>query len=167
MITLASKEDIPQLMTIFNQGSAYFKLLGIDQWQGSYPETTVLEQDINEKQCYVKKESGVILGVIVVTLLEEGCYGRLESGAWRYDEPYTVIHRLAINKDHPAKGVSYELLEWAEQVTTSAGRQVIRVDTHADNQGMQHILTKVGYELVGEVILDDGGKRVVLDKKVK
>ncbi|WEG72706.1 GNAT family N-acetyltransferase [Vagococcus intermedius] len=167
MITLASQADIPELMRIFNQGTAYFKALGIDQWQGSYPEFTVLEQDITAKQCYVKKEEGMIVGTIVVSLLEETCYGGLKAGAWRYDEPYTVIHRLAINREHPTKGVSYELLAWAERVTKLANRQVIRVDTHADNKGMQHILTKVGYELVGEVMLDDGGQRVVLDKKVK
>ncbi|QIL46427.1 GNAT family N-acetyltransferase [Vagococcus coleopterorum] len=164
----AKETDKQEILDIFQQGVAYFKNLGVDQWQDGYPSMAVVESDIKLGQCYIAKEQEQIRGVIVVTAVPESDYEQLNKGAWRYDEPYTAIHRLAINKDFPAQGLSQKLLAYAEEITVGLGRQVIRVDTHEDNKGMQHILKKQGYQLIGDLTLsDDGGERIALDKKLK
>ena len=163
---LATCKDSQKIQQIFDQGTAYFKELGIDQWQDGYPNEDVISDDISKKQCYVACDKNDIYGVIVMTLIEEDDYLTVEGGAWRYEGDYGVIHRLAVNKNYPAKGLSYELVAYAEQMALEKGRMIMRVDTHKDNLGMRHLLAKSGYQYIGDLMLSGGLPRIGLDKKL-
>lgn len=163
-IRLAEQTDVLEILTIFTQTRAYFKAQNIDQWQGDYPGIPDILKDIELKQCYVAVEKDVIIGVIVLSLQAEGSYETLMGGSWNSQEPYTVIHRLAINNDYQGRGTSLELLAYADELTLAHGREVIRTDTHLANDGMRYILTKTGYRYTGRLFLDDGSPRIGYDK---
>lgn len=161
---VAEQADVLEILTIFTQTKAYFREQKIDQWQGEYPGIPEIRQDIDLKQCYVAVEKELILGVIVLSLNPEASYESLTGGAWNSEEPYTVIHRLAINNDYQGRGTSLKLLAHVEEVSLSQGRQVIRTDTHESNDGMRYILTKTGYRNTGRLFLEDGSPRIGYDK---
>lgn len=161
---LAEEADVLEILTIFTQTKAFFREQKIDQWQGNYPGIPEIRLDIALKQCYVAVEKELILGVIVLSLNPETSYDSLIGGAWNSQEPYTVIHRLAINNDYQGRGTSLKLLAYVEEVTLGLDRQVIRTDTHESNDGMRYILTKTGYRNTGRLFLDDGSPRIGYDK---
>ncbi|MBP1044560.1 GNAT family N-acetyltransferase [Vagococcus sp. BWB3-3] len=161
---LAEEADVLEILTIFTQTKAFFKEQKINQWQGDYPGIPEIRQDIHLNQCYVAVEKELILGVIVLSLTPEKSYDSLIGGAWNSENPYTVIHRLAINSNYQGRGTSLKLLAYIEEVTLHHGRHVIRTDTHESNDGMRYILTKTGYRNTGRLFLEDGSPRIGYDK---
>ena len=79
-------------------------------------------------------------------------YSYIEDGAWLNDNPYHVIHRIAVAK--PGKGYARQMLDWAFE---RAG--TVRIDTHRDNVIMHHILRKYGFEYCGVIYLANGDAR--------
>lgn len=159
--------DLAAIMAVLEQSVVYFREQGIDQWQEGYPNEEVVVNDIAAGQSYLLQDQQVIRGVMVVMTTPDPNYDHLDCGQWRYDEPYGTVHRIAINKEYPGTGLAQVMLEAAEEIAMSQGCQVMRIDTHNDNTGMQHVLKKMGYQLIGELTLPDGGKRIALDKKIK
>lgn len=164
--TKGTLADVAAVLDILNQSVLYFKENKIDQWQDGYPNEAVVMKDIQLGQCYLLILDNRVRGVMTVMTTPDPNYSHLDNGQWRYDEPYGTIHRIAINKDFPSEGLSQKMLSEAERIAQEAGCQVMRIDTHKDNLGMKHILMKQGYEVIGDLTLPDGGKRLALDKKL-
>ena len=79
------------------------------------------------------------------------------TGAWLSEEPYGVIHRLASSGE--VGGIARLVFGWCfEQIPN------IRVDTHADNQVMQSLLTHLGFVVCGTIIAGDGYPRIAYQR---
>lgn len=165
-IIKGTDQDIPKIMAILEQSVAYFKKAGIDQWQDGYPNSEVVAQDVANGQSYLLVDGNEIHGVMVVMTTPDPNYAQLDKGAWRYHDSYGTVHRIAVNKNYPGRGLAAKLLVEAEKIALAKGCLVMRIDTHEENTGMQHVLANVGYQKIGELTLPDGGKRVALDKKI-
>ena len=79
-------------------------------------------------------------------------YSYIESGECLDENPYHVIHRIAVAA--PGKGYAQQLLDWAFERTG-----IVRIDTHCDNVIMHHILRKYGFERCGVIYLVNGDAR--------
>ena len=79
-------------------------------------------------------------------------YARIEDGEWPNNDPYYVIHRIAVVT--PGKGYARRLLDWAFKHCST-----VRIDTHRDNVIMHHILRKYGFEYCGVIYLANGDAR--------
>lgn len=166
-IDLATQGDVLEILTIFKQTAEFFKEQGIDQWQVDYPNISTVLADIAAGQCYIGRNSRLILGVIVLSTAKEASYDELSDGHWNSpDDSYTVIHRLAVNRNYPGKGVSVKLINKAEALTKAKGFAGIRTDTHEANDGMRYILTKQGFRYTGQLTLADGSPRLGYDKLI-
>ena len=79
------------------------------------------------------------------------------TGAWLSEEPYGVIHRLASSGE--VRGIARLVFGWCfEQIPN------IRVDTHADNQVMQSLLSRLGFVVCGTIIAGDGYPRIAYQR---
>ena len=81
----------------------------------------------------------------------------IEDGAWCYDEPYGVVHRLASNGR--VKGVADCCFAWCK------GRyHYLRVDTHSDNATMLYAIERQGFVRSGIITLSrNGDKRIAYE----
>jgi len=153
-IRQAVLNDLDTVMEIYAYAKKYMAETGNPtQWDEGYPNWDVLKADILRNQCYVYEDGEEIQAVFVLALGEEPAYRRIEDGAWRNDAPYGTIHRLASRGR--VRGVSTACFDFCK-----AQMDNLRSDTHQDNQIMQHLLEKNGFERCGIIHIENGSPRI-------
>lgn len=152
MIRKANPSDLPRLMEIYAIARAYMKASGNPhQWGDSRPEQLVLEKDIALGQLYVVEDSADIHGAFALILGTDPTYAVID-GAWLDDSPYVTIHRLA---GDGTGGIFAAAVNFAREKSDS-----VRIDTHADNATMHHLLEKHGFVRCGTIWLENGDPRI-------
>lgn len=160
-------KDKERILEIYSQAVGYFKNQGIDQWQNGYPNKESLESDCWGGISYVIEEEGVVAATAAIMMGRDKTYERIYEGSWLSEAAeYGVIHRVAVHAEEKGKGIAGELLWKAESICRARGARYMRADTHEDNQSMQRLLTKWGYQRCGIIYLEDGAKRVAFEKKI-
>lgn len=159
-IRKAQLTEIDSLMEIFEQAKRIMRKDGnMKQWTGNYPSTDIVTNDIKNGNCYVcLNETGEIIGTFAFIPGKDPTYARIYEGEWLEDSlPYGVIHRLASTED--SKGVSNACLQWCyEQIPN------LRADTHRDNNILQYVLKKHGFQYCGIIYLANGDERLAFQK---
>ena len=152
----AAEEDIPDLLAITAQASAYMKERGVDQWQDGFPNRAVFLRDIQEGSCWLFTHDGAPAGVITLYGRPEPDYPAID-GAWRTadDAAYATIHRTAVKAPYRGRGLADEMMQLCEDLALDRGFVSVRADTHADNRAMRRLLERRGYACCGKVTLTD------------
>ena len=159
MIRLAKESELCEIMNVFAKAKAYMRKSGnLNQWTGTYPDESLLTDDIRKGNLYamVDDETDKIYGVFALISGDDPTYGYIE-GAWHYNTPYATLHRVASDGTH--KGVFKECTEFALERYCH-----LRVDTHEDNKTMQHVIEKCGFAYAGVIYLENGAPRVAFDR---
>lgn len=123
------------------------------QWKDGYPQRDMLEEDIRLERLYVV-ENDRICGVFMFTIGDDPTYAQIE-GRWNSSTPYGVIHRIA--------GVGGGIFETTMEYCTGRIHH-LRIDTHADNKPMQHLVEKAGFSRCGIIYVSDGTPRIAYDR---
>lgn len=153
MIRKGTYEDIPALMKIFTNARGIMRASGnMHQWNDSYPSEEIIRKDIASGSCMVLCEEGNIIATMAFIKGPDPTYSVIMDGEWPDNEPYWVIHRIAVSE--PGHNAAKRLLDWA---FTQA--DIIRIDTHEDNVIMHHVLGKYGFSRCGIIHLADGAPR--------
>ncbi len=157
MIRNANFEDLPQIMEIYKGAQAFMAETGNPtQWGNFYPAQELLEEDIEKKQLYVVERSGALCGVFVFFIGDDPWYAVIDHGNWFDDSPYGVIHRIAAKTGE--KGIFREAMDFC-----LTRIKHLRIDTHADNKIMQHLVTKNGFKRCGIVYVHEGSPRIAYE----
>lgn len=158
-IRKAQLEDLNNIRKVYDAAKQYMDNTGNpNQWKKGHPPREVLEEDIALERLYVCVEDGKTCGVFMFAIMDDVTYHVIEDGAWKNDELYGVIHRIA--SDGTVKGVFTAALNYAKEQVKKAGLQNLRIDTHHDNKTMQHVVTKHGFERCGIIYLENGSPRI-------
>jgi ribosomal protein S18 acetylase RimI-like enzyme len=153
-IIRAQENDLAEIMAVIGQAREFLRGLGIDQWQNGYPEPSVLEEDIRRGECHLAIDRGVAAGFFVLSCKPEISYGHIEGGNWlTSDEPYAVLHRMAVSSQARGQGVASAMMFHALGLSTSGKMISLRADTHRGNVPMQHLLEKSGFIRCGVIDL--------------
>lgn len=158
--TIAS--DIPDIMKIVNQAQAYFKSLGIDQWQNNYPNEKVFMTDIDNNHSYVFFIDNELVATAMISSDGESTYEYID-GKWITDNPYIVVHRMAVRADLKGKNIASLIMNMAKKLSEENGFKSIRVDTHRENKSMQRVLEKQDFRFCGIIYLLDGAERLAYE----
>lgn len=145
MLTIVptTTEALPEIERIFAQCKAYMRAEGNPhQWRDDYPTAKVVAADIEAGTALMCLDGDEVVGTFALSTYEEA-YDRITEGAWRFVEPYVVIHRLATKS---GRGVGRFVLQWLQQHYA-----YVRLDTHECNRTMQHLLTQYGFVRCGHV----------------
>lgn len=153
----ANKKDLPQIMELINQAKKFLKQQGVDQWQDGYPEVRNLEKDLQDGIGYVCKEGNRILAYAALDFRGEPAYETLK-GQWLNQDPYVVIHRMAVDSRARGKGLAQQLFRQAEAMALARGVQNVRADTDEANAIMRHIIQKAGYTFCGHIFFANSDK---------
>jgi len=157
-IRTATTGDLPELRRIYDAAKCYMDASGNpDQWPVGYPPEEYLRQDIELSRLYVCEEEGVVQGVFLFDVTDDPTYHYIE-GAWRNEEPYGVIHRIA--SGGRAKGIFRHVLAFCKEKMAEQGIANLRIDTHADNKTMQHLVERNGFKCCGVIYLENGSPRI-------
>lgn len=150
-IRRAQDNDLGRILKIYEDARRLMETIGNPgQWKSGYPQRELIMEDIERGRLYTVVKEAQIVGVFAFTEGPEPEYDTLR-GTWRNDAPYRVIHRLAASG---AKGVAAAVFDWAKSRTDN-----LRIDTHAQNAIMRHLIEKQGFHYVGDITLSDGSPR--------
>lgn len=156
-IRLANTDDLPQIQAIYAAARQFMIATGNpNQWVDGYPSDELLLQDIDKQQLYVEETDGALHAAFVLAMGKDPTYAHIEDGGWLSDTPYGTIHRLA--SDGSAAGF------FSRCVTFCRGRIAhLRIDTHHDNEVMQHLAEKEGFRRCGIIYLANGAPRIAYE----
>lgn len=159
MIRKATISDLDALMPVYAAARAYMAASGNPtQWGTTTPRRELLESDIKKGQLYVMEDTDrQIYGGFVLQWGEDPFYTVPVSGTWRSDAPYATIHRIA--SDGTRHGVFGECLAYCGEQSA-----YLRIDTHADNKTMQHLVKKHGFTYSATVRMADGTLRLAYER---
>ena len=146
----AEKTELPQIMELIIQAKGFLKAQGVDQWQDGYPEMSDLERDVDNGIGYVLLDDSRIVGYTAIDFRGEPAYGTLQ-GKWPNEDPYVVIHRMAVDNTVKGKGLAQAMFRQAEAMALARGVENVRVDTDEGNKIMRHIIAKEGYTFCGHI----------------
>lgn len=150
--------DIRDCVSIYDSAREYMRASGNpDQWPGYYPGEIDLLTDIASGNSYVCENDGEIVAVFYFAAGPDSTYKEIYNGAWKSDEPYAVIHRVAVK--HHGKGIIDFIFN---ECFKAAGH--LRIDTHEDNAPMQKVLKRNGFEPCGIIHIETGAERLAFEK---
>ena len=96
-IRQASTADVDNILEIYQQARTFMRQQGnLKQWTDGYPSKELVERDIQNNNCYVCTENQEIIGVFCYFEGPDPTYLNIYEGQWLNDEPYGVIHRIAV-----------------------------------------------------------------------
>ena len=154
-IRRASLADMDRILEIYALARQFMVDNGNPtQWKNGYPHSDLLVEDIRLGRLYVVCSSGTLCGVFMFRVGDDPTYAHIE-GSWRSDMPYGVIHRVA----GVGGGVFAAVLSFCAEQTDH-----LRIDTHADNLPMQHLVEKAGFSRRGVIYVEDGSPRIAYDR---
>lgn len=153
----ATINDLPTVLAIYERARQYMRDTGNpNQWRNTNPTVEQTKKDIENGCLYVVKDNDGIQGVFALIGGEDPTYTHID-GTWLNNKPYVTIHRIA-SAGHK-HGVLQTCVEYAETVCDN-----VRIDTHADNRVMQHLLGKLEFVHCGTIYLENGEPRLAYQK---
>lgn len=167
--------------SILRSAKERMRLEGRTQWQGDYPSSDSVDNDIRKGYGYVleafpsgNEALGQASGMACHSCPASGpdifpypargtvaAYGAVVfdgepaydalEGRWLSVQPYVAVHRLAVAPGFAGKGLAQRFLEETASLAASAGIRSFKVDTNHDNVQMLHVLDKLGFAFCGMV----------------
>ena len=151
----ANQTDMAEILDIYAQARRFMaENRNPTQWGQHHPAQQILEEDILLSRLYVVEDGERLRGVFMFQVGDDPTYAHIE-GSWRSTAPYGVIHRIA--------GVGGGVFPAALEYCSSVIRH-LRIDTHADNKPMQHVVEKAGFSRRGIIYVEDGTPRIAYDR---
>lgn len=157
IIREARIEDIERILEIYDIAKAFMRQTGNpNQWNSSYPDVKLLEDDIDKQQLFVMEEDSIIHSVFAFIIGDDPTYRDIE-GAWLDDSTYGTIHRIA------SDGTVHQVFKKAVDFCSEKCLH-LRADTHEDNKVMQKVILKNGFKETGIIYVADGTPRIAFEK---
>ena len=152
----ATINDFLEIWNVIQQAILKRKNEGSNQWQDGYPNLEIIEDDISNGfgNVIVNNENSIIGYVAIIDEIEPA-YTAIE-GKWLNDDPYIVIHRLAVAQDITIKGLGTWTMQEIENIALEKDIHSIKVDTNFDNIAMLRVFDKLDYIYCGEVNFGGG-----------
>lgn len=150
----ATLADLDTIIAILKDGSNQLAESGVDQWQGDYPSRDQITYDINNGFAYLaQSDDNETVGAIAIVTAPDTSYDTMQGTWLNNSNDYIVIHRVAVHSQHAGHGYATRLFEAVIGNVISDHPEIksIRIDTHADNKPMQHLIAKMGFTKVGEI----------------
>ncbi|GIM61043.1 N-acetyltransferase [Capnocytophaga canis] len=162
---IATTDDFSAIWEIILFAKEIRKQEGSSQWQDGYPNEATIFADIQNKYGYVVEFQSEIVGYFAFILGAEPAYESID-GKWVSEQPYAVVHRMAVSAKGKGKGLSKRMLQKAAELSVDNNRFSLRIDTNFDNIPMLRSIQTLGYVYCGEVYFR-GSARKAFEKVLR
>ena len=158
LIRKTTEADLPRIGEIYENAKRFMRESGNpNQWNSGTPNADTAREDMENGVGYVAEEDGRIVAVFMFSLDRDPTYANIYDGEWINDEPYGVIHRIAVAEQ--GKGIIGHCIN-----ECYARCHNLRIDTHRDNMPMQRALLGRGFRYCGIIHLENGDERLAYQK---
>lgn len=128
-----------------------------DQWRDGYPDEEMIIKDIESNNHFVCVDNNRVIGCFTFMEGDDPTYKEIYEGKWLDNNPYGVIHKIAVLEN--GKGTGTSCLEYCFSRCKN-----IRIDTHRDNIPMQRLLEKRGFQYCGVIYNWLGDERLAYQR---
>lgn len=150
----ASAADLESICRIYDAAREFMHAHGNPtQWPGDYPGLVDAEKDLECGALWVLDEGAGAVACMSVMPGPDRTYAAIEGEPWLNDDPYWVMHRLAVAE--PGHGRGTAMLRWLCERHDN-----VRADTHELNVPMRRALERAGFVRRGTITCDDGTPRI-------
>ena len=146
-ITLATPENLDAIMEMYNSCVQGMLALGIDQWDESYPNRTIIEQDLKEGCYYIGVLDHEIIAGMRVDKIQDPTY--LNVNWTDKSNNFMVVHRLGSKTKVWNKGIGKQMMDFAENIAIESGCSSFRLDTYSHNTKAIEFYKKLGIRGIG------------------
>ncbi|MFA6875865.1 MAG: GNAT family N-acetyltransferase, partial [Parabacteroides sp.] len=101
----------------------------------------------------------------VISFEAEPAYAQIR-GKWQNEQPYVIVHRLAVAEEVKHQGIARRFMQEAEKVSLAKGIDNFRIDTNYDNHYMLRLIDSLGFAYSGEVIYRENKVRRAFEKTI-
>ena len=144
IISQASVNDLPDIMTMIKACIKNMNENGITQWNEQYPPRKIFLQDIENKSLFKFAINSNLVGIIVLSPVQDEEY---EDIAWNdQNGKYLVVHRMAVHPNWQRRGIASKLLDFAEKFAKEQRYTSIRIDTFSKNPRTLSLFSKRNFE---------------------
>lgn len=159
------EKDAAAVARMYEEGRAFLRASGVDQWQNGYPALEDVLADIGRGESYLLKADGVPAATMAV-VSREPTYDRIFGGKWLTGDcgKYLAVHRVCVAAAFRRHGFTGLLYAFAGALAAENGCESLRADTHANNRAMRGALVANGFSECGTIFLADGAERVAYEK---
>jgi hypothetical protein len=157
-IRKANRGDLDGILKIYESARQYMlEHNNPNQWINGYPDKKIILMDIENNHHFICFDGNLLLGCFAFIEGNDPTYKEIVKGKWLDDNPYAIIHRIAV-LEH-GKGIGSICVDWC-----FSRYKNIRVDTHKDNISMQRLLIKKGFKYCGVIYSRQGDERLAFQK---
>lgn len=150
-IQKATLSDLQLIFSITQKCGKHMIENGIFQWNDFYPSKEVLQKDIELQQLWKLENNQSIVGIIVLTEIEDVEYKTVK---WLTENSLNLyIHRLAIDPEFQGKGFAQKLMVFAENYAVDNKYSSIRLDTFSQNKRNHRFYKKRNYTQLESIYL--------------
>ncbi len=158
MIRTAQPRDLARILEIYDYARGFMESTGnASQWGKRFPPEELLREDIRAQRLFVIEEDGAVHGVFAFIIGDDPTYQTIEQGSWLVGGAYGTIHRIA--GDGQVHGLLRQAVDFCWERIPH-----LRIDTHADNRVMQHLIEKCGFAYCGVIHVADGSPRLAYER---
>ena len=151
MIRKATILDLEKLYAITKSCGQLMIENQIFQWNENYPSKEILQKDIELKQIWKLTIENEIIGMIVLTEIEDVEYKTVQ---WLTNNIRNLyVHRLAVKPVFQGKGYAQQLMHFAESYAKENNYVSIRLDTFSKNERNQQFYEKRNYIKLASIYL--------------
>ena len=149
-IRIAEESDLPGVMSLLRACIDDMRARGIDQWDEIYPTQERFAADVSDRALYVGSTDGVqLVGAFTLNGYQDAEYA---AASWTFnDARVSVVHRLIVHPAFHGRGIARELMRFAEDLATSLGCGIMRLDAFRSNPKALRLYRALGYLEAGEV----------------
>ena len=166
IIRKANKTDLDNIMKMYKSCVKGMLENGIDQWDDTYPNTEIINEDLNVGTYYVAEIYGTIIGGVNIDKNQDDTYLALD---WEdKSDSFLVVHRLGVKEEFWNKKIGKDLMLFAEKLVIEKGLNSIRLDTYSGNPKAMEFYRRPGYTEIGTINLKpDKDKYYCFEKIIK
>ena len=116
------------------------------RWQkGKHPTSEGNKTFIEEGSLYLRREKGVIIGALVLSMHQGEEYHAIAWSQDAADDEVAVIHLLAVCPDYQGTGIGSEMVLESIQLAQTQGIKAIRLDALASNTPAHRLYERLGF----------------------
>ena len=157
-IVKAEKKNLPRVLEIYSYAWEFMRENGnLIQWENLSAIKDSLVNDMENGNLYLIRDDENIYGAFAFIVGEDSTYKKIEQGEWLSDAEYGTIHRVA--SDGRIHGMMGMIVQFCSERIAH-----LRIDTHADNKIMQHLILKNGFKRCGIIYISDGSPRIAYER---
>lgn len=154
-----TKLEIAEANEIYEKAREFMRNTGNPhQWNSSYPGIPDIKAGMEKGTSYVCCDGDEVVATFYFEMnADDPTYRKIYDGEWKNDEPYAVIHRIAVK--YQGRGIVGFCYDECFKLFPN-----LKIDTHKDNIPMQKSLINAGFEYCGIIHLANGDERLAYQK---